>query len=66
MSPVPFVARSEIHTIVTYDHETHFYVNKKKIRTISLAGIKFSSKYIRNAKLETEFSGYLVVQSLSI
>ena len=26
------MAESEIHTIVTYDHETHLVVNKKKIR----------------------------------
>ena len=30
VSPEPFKAGSEIHTIVTYDHETHFDVNKKK------------------------------------
>ena len=38
-SLVPNVAQSEIHTIVTYDHETHFDVNKDW--TIGLAGIKF-------------------------
>ena len=27
VSPEPNVAGSEIHTIVTYDHETHFDVN---------------------------------------
>ena len=26
-----YIIRSEIHTIVTNDHETHFDVNKKKI-----------------------------------
>ena len=31
VSPVPFEAGSEIHTTVTYDPETHFDVNKKKI-----------------------------------
>ena len=29
VSPEPFKAGSEIHTIVTYDHETHFDVNKQ-------------------------------------
>ena len=29
MSPEPNEAGSEIHTIVTYDRETHFDVNKK-------------------------------------
>ena len=32
------MAGSEIHTIVTYDPETHFDVNNNKIRTIGLAG----------------------------
>ena len=41
VSPESNVAGSEIHTIVTYDHETHFDVNKKKIWMISLVGIKF-------------------------
>ena len=40
MSPEPNVAGSEIHTIVSYDHETHFDVNKE-IWTIGLAGIEF-------------------------
>ena len=31
VSPESNVAGSEIHTIVTYDHETHFDVNKKKL-----------------------------------
>ena len=29
-SQFPFGTGSEIHTIVTYDHETHFDVNKKR------------------------------------
>ena len=36
VSPVPFEAGSEIHTIMTYIH---------KIRTIGLAGIKLCSKH---------------------
>ena len=30
MSPEPFEAGSEIYTIVTYDHETHFDVNNDR------------------------------------
>ena len=30
-SPVPFGVRSEIHTIVNYDRETHFDVDKKNM-----------------------------------
>ena len=40
-SPEPFEAGFEIQTIVTYDHETHFDVNKKKNWTLGLAGIEF-------------------------
>ena len=29
LSPVPFGAESEIHTILTYDHDTPFDVNTK-------------------------------------
>ena len=31
LSPVPNMARSEIHTIATYDRETHFDVNTNKL-----------------------------------
>ena len=44
MSPEPNVTGSEIPTIVTYDHETHFDVNKKhKIgnRTFWISGSDF-------------------------
>ena len=41
VSPEPNEAGSEIHTVVTYDRETHFDVNKKQIWMIGLAGIEF-------------------------
>ena len=55
------MAGSEIHTIVTYDPETHFDVNKNKFgRSVwRESSFEVISNYVRNAKLETEFSGYL-------
>ena len=56
-SPVPNVAGSEIHTIVTYDHETHFDVNTTKFGGSVLRESSF--EVITFEKLETEFSGYV-------
>ena len=49
MSPEPNGAGSEIHTIVTYDPETHFDVNKTKFgrsvwRESSFEGITFETQ----------------------
>ena len=59
VSPVPNVAGSEIYTIVTHDHETHFDVNTKKIIQSVWGELNFEIGTFETQKLETEFSGYL-------
>ena len=46
----PFEDESEIHSIVTYDHEAHFYVNTKN--SDDRFG-EFRSWYPQNARLES-------------
>ena len=59
MSPVPFGVRSEIHTIFTYDHDTHFDVYKRKFGRSVWWESSFKVDTLETHNWKQNFSEYL-------